>query len=57
MLWAMGAGIPVDGDGRVLSEAFEPDFAARQPYREVACGEGRTEPAAHGEGRRSSSAA
>jgi hypothetical protein len=46
----MGAGIPVDGDGQVLAEAFTPDFATRQPYREVACGEGRTSLLPTGEG-------
>ena len=50
LLWAMGAGIPVDGDGQVLAEAFTPDFATRQPYREVACGEGRTSLLPTGEG-------
>jgi len=50
LLWAMGAGIPVDGDGQVLAEAFTPDFAPRQPYREVACGEGRTSLLPTGEG-------
>jgi predicted AlkP superfamily phosphohydrolase/phosphomutase len=50
LLWAMGAGIPVDGDGQVLAEAFTPEFATRQPYREVACGEGRTSLLPTGEG-------
>jgi predicted AlkP superfamily phosphohydrolase/phosphomutase len=50
LLWAMGAGIPVDGDGQVLAEAFTPDFATRQPYREVACGEGRASLLPTGEG-------
>src|SRR5581483_9814414 len=35
VLWAMEAGIPIDGDGRILFEAFEPDFATTQPVREV----------------------
>src|SRR5690242_10908834 len=26
LLWAMGEGVPRDGDGRVLFEAFEPEF-------------------------------
>jgi predicted AlkP superfamily phosphohydrolase/phosphomutase len=50
LLWAMGAGIPVDGDGQVLAEAFTAEFATRQPYREVACGEGRTSMLPTGEG-------
>jgi hypothetical protein len=50
LLWAMGAGIPVDGDGQVLAEAFVPDFATHQPYREVACGEGRSSLLPTGEG-------
>jgi len=35
LLWAMEAGIPIDGDGRILFEAFEPEFATTQPVREV----------------------
>jgi predicted AlkP superfamily phosphohydrolase/phosphomutase len=35
LLWSMGAGIPMDGDGRVLFEAFDPDYAAEQPMNEV----------------------
>ena len=34
LLWAMGAGIPADGDGRVLFEAFDELFATDQ-LREV----------------------
>jgi hypothetical protein len=35
MLWAMDAGIPSDGDGRVLAEAFEQSFVAGRPPRHV----------------------
>jgi predicted AlkP superfamily phosphohydrolase/phosphomutase len=35
LLWAMGAGIPEGGDGRVLVEAFEDSFAATRPIREI----------------------
>ncbi len=35
LLWAMDAGIPLEGDGRVLFEAFSPAFIAAQPVREV----------------------
>jgi predicted AlkP superfamily phosphohydrolase/phosphomutase len=35
LLWAMGSAVPSDGDGRVLFEAFESDFAAAQPLLEV----------------------
>lgn len=35
MLWAMDAGIPSDGDGRVLAEAFEQSFVAGRPLRHV----------------------
>jgi hypothetical protein len=35
LLWASGAGIPNDVEGRVLFEAFELAFAASQPLREV----------------------
>jgi arylsulfatase A-like enzyme len=35
LLWAAGAGVPADVDGRVLFEAFELAFAAAQPLREV----------------------
>jgi predicted AlkP superfamily phosphohydrolase/phosphomutase len=35
LLWAMEAGIPIDGDGRILFEAFEPEFATTQPVREI----------------------
>jgi predicted AlkP superfamily phosphohydrolase/phosphomutase len=35
LLWTMDAGIPSELDGRVLSEAFEDDFAAGRSYREV----------------------
>ena len=34
MLWVMAAGIPSDGDGRVLFEAFD-ELLAAQPVREV----------------------
>lgn len=37
LLWAMGAGIPEGGDGRVLFEAFD-DLLAAQPVREVGGG-------------------
>jgi predicted AlkP superfamily phosphohydrolase/phosphomutase len=35
VLWAMGCGLPAEMDGRVLFEAFEPEFALEQPVREV----------------------
>jgi predicted AlkP superfamily phosphohydrolase/phosphomutase len=35
LLWATGAGVPSDGDGRVLFEAFDAEFAAEQPFNEV----------------------
>jgi predicted AlkP superfamily phosphohydrolase/phosphomutase len=35
LMWTMGAGIPADGDGRVLFEAFEEDYATAQPLHEV----------------------
>ena len=35
LLWAAGAGIPNDVEGRVLFEAFELSFAASQPLREA----------------------
>lgn len=35
ILWAMGAGIPADGDGRILFEAFDDRFAAGQEIIEV----------------------
>jgi hypothetical protein len=35
LMWTMGAGIPADGDGRVLFEAFAEDYAAIQPLHEV----------------------
>jgi predicted AlkP superfamily phosphohydrolase/phosphomutase len=35
LLWAMGSGVPTDVDGRVLFEAFEPEFAAERPLLEV----------------------
>ncbi|HEV2590715.1 MAG TPA: alkaline phosphatase family protein [Gaiellaceae bacterium] len=35
LLWAMEAGMPVNGDGRILFEAFQLAYAAVQPVREV----------------------
>ena len=35
MLWAMGEGVPRDGDGRVLFEAFDPEFVDTHPLNEV----------------------
>jgi hypothetical protein len=35
LLWAAGAGVPSDVEGRVLFEAFELEFAAGRPLREV----------------------
>lgn len=35
LLWAMGAPVLSDGDGRVLFEAFSEDFAAERELREV----------------------
>jgi arylsulfatase A-like enzyme len=35
LMWAMGAGVPSDGDGRVLFEAFDEAYASSQPVREV----------------------
>lgn len=35
LLWAMGAGIPTEIDGRVLFEAFNSGFSEGRPYREV----------------------
>ena len=35
LLWAMGAGIPTGGDGKLVLEAFEQSFAAMQPVTEV----------------------
>jgi hypothetical protein len=35
MLWAMNSGVPAGGDGRVLTEAFEPSFVAGSPIRHV----------------------
>jgi predicted AlkP superfamily phosphohydrolase/phosphomutase len=35
LLWTMGEGIAADGDGRVLFEAFTPQFVADQPVREA----------------------
>jgi hypothetical protein len=35
LLWLMGEGVPAEGDGRVLFEAFDADFAAAQEYVEV----------------------
>jgi predicted AlkP superfamily phosphohydrolase/phosphomutase len=35
LLWAMEAGVPSGGDGRVLFEAFEPAFASTNALREV----------------------
>jgi predicted AlkP superfamily phosphohydrolase/phosphomutase len=49
LLWAMGAGIPSEIDGRVVFEAFEEPFAFEQPVREIEDGwveVGGTDPAA-----------
>jgi predicted AlkP superfamily phosphohydrolase/phosphomutase len=35
LLWAMGAGVPINGDGRIVFEAFEPDFVTTQPVHEL----------------------
>ena len=35
LLWAMGAGIPANGDGRIMFEAFQMAFAAVQSVSEV----------------------
>ena len=35
MLWAMGAAVPAEGDGRVLFEAFSPEFADAQELVET----------------------
>src|SRR5262249_34165654 len=35
LLWTMGAGVPVEGDGRVLFEAFDEAYASSQPLHEV----------------------
>jgi hypothetical protein len=39
LMWATGAGVLAGGDGRVLFEAYEDDFAASQELREVEGGE------------------
>lgn len=35
MLWAMNSGVPAGGDGRVLTEAFEPSFVADSPIHHI----------------------
>jgi predicted AlkP superfamily phosphohydrolase/phosphomutase len=35
LLWSMKAGVPADGDGRVLTEAFQQSFVGENPLRQV----------------------
>ena len=46
LLWTMGAGIPGEGDGRVLFEAFD-ELMAAQPVREVGGGWVEADQTAH----------
>jgi hypothetical protein len=47
LLWAAGAGIPSDMEGRVLFEAFELSFAAGRPLREVESAPRDSDPVDH----------
>ena len=47
LLWAAGAGVPSDVEGRVLFEAFELEFAAGRPLREVESAPRDDDPVGH----------